>query len=195
MGSGFANLHLKSLAFTVSQLDTKRQLRLVQAWASAHEAHPGDAVTISTLLQGENGYETTQSAVYKIPIGAPNGLMNFTIGDSALQNFADFAGVAPSSLQTPERLIEAINAYRASDGLYVRVWRAQPAFSVAGTLPGGEMPDPPPSAMLILADPSSSAYANTTNAATRGSEVGFLTMKLPGYAISGAKTVQVEIQD
>jgi len=195
VGGGFANLRLKNLAFTVSQLDTKRQLRMTQAWASAHEAHPGDTVTITALLQGENGYETAQSAAYKIPIGAPNGLLNFTIGDAAGQNFADFAGVAQSSLQTPERLIEAINAYRSSEGIYVRVWRQQPAFSVAGAMPGGEMPDPPPSVMLILADPSSSAYANTTNAAARGSEVGSLTMKLPGYAVSGAKTVQLEIKD
>jgi hypothetical protein len=195
VGGGFADLRLKSLTFTVSQLDTKRQLRLAQAWASAHEAHPGDTVTITALLQGDNGFETTKSEVYHIPVGAQIGPLNFTIGDATLQNFADFAGVTQSTLQTPQRLIEAINAYRSSEGLYVRVWRAQPSFSVAGTMPGGEMPDPPPSALLILADPSSSAYANTSNAATRGSEVGFLTMKLPGYAVSGAKTVQVDIQD
>jgi hypothetical protein len=195
VGGGFADLRLKSLTFVVSQLDTKRQLRLAQAWASAHEAHPGDTVTITALLQGDNGYETTKSESYHIPVGAPNGPLNFTIGDATQQNFADFAGLAQSSLQTPRHLIEAINSYRSSEGLYVRVWRPQPSFSVAGTMPGGEMPDPPPSAMLILADPSSSAYANTSNAATRGSEVGFLTIKLSGFAVSGAKTVQVDIQD
>jgi hypothetical protein len=49
--------------------------------------------------------------------------------------------------------------------------------------------------MLILADPSSSASSNTLNVATRGSEVGQLTIALPGYSVSGAKTVQVEIKD
>ncbi len=195
VGGGFANLRLKSLAFTISELDTKRQLRLGQAWASAHEARPGDTLTLSTQLEGENGYETTQSVRYKIPIGAPNGVLNFTIGDATQQNFAEFAGLAQSSLQNAERLIEAINLYHSSEGLYIRVWRPQPAFLVKGTGPENEMPDPPPSAMLILADPSSSASGSATNAATRGSEAGQLTISVPGYAVTGAKTLQVEIKD
>jgi hypothetical protein len=195
VGGGFADLRLKNLSFRISQLDTKHQLRLSQAWASAHEAHPGDTVTISAQLEGENGYETAQSAKYTIPIGAPEGLLNFTIGDATVQNFSDFAGLSPSSVPTAERLIEAVNLYRSSEGLYVRVWRQQPAFSVRGPAPGSEMPDPPPSAMLILADPSSSASTNTLNVSTRGSEAGQMTIALPGYAVSGAKTVQVEIKD
>jgi hypothetical protein len=194
-GGGFADLRVKSLTFTVTQLDTKHQLRLSQAWASAHDARPGETVTITALLAGENGYETARSAKFTIPIGAPAGLLNFTIGDATLQNFADFAGLAPSSLPSAERLIEAVNAYRSSEGLYVRVWRQQPAFTVGGPGPDSEMPDPPPSAMLILADPSSSASANTLSVATRGSEAGQMTIALPGYAVSGAKTVQVEIRD
>ena len=51
------------------------------------------------------------------------------------------------------------------------------------------------SAMLILADPSASASTGATNIATRGSEAGELTIAVPGYAVSGAKTVQVEIKD
>jgi hypothetical protein len=195
VGGGFANLKLKNLTFTVSQLDTKRQLRLSQAFASAHEARPGDTLTITTLLEGDNGFETAQSVKYTIPIGAPNGVLNFTIGDATVQNFSEFAGLSQSSLQSAERLIEDINLYHSSEGLYVRVWRPQPAFAVRGPGPLSEMPDPPPSAMLILADPSSSASGSATNAATRGSDVGQLTIAVPGYSVSGAKTVQVEIKD
>jgi len=195
VGGGFADLRLKNLTYTISQLDTKRQLRLSQAWASAHEARPGDTITITAQLEGENGYEMAKSAKYKIPIGAPEGLLNFTIGDATVQNFADFAGLSPSSMPNAERLIEAVNAYRSSEGLYVRIWRQQPAFTVRGPAPDSEMPDPPPSAMLILADPSSSASGNTPNIVTRGSEVGQMTIALPGYSVSGAKTVQVEIKD
>lgn len=195
VGGGFNSLRLKSLSFHVSQLDTKRQLRVNQAWASAHEARPGDTITLTVQLEGENGYEIAQSVKYQIPIGAPNGALNFTIGDATLQNYSEFAGMAQSSVSSPERLIEAINLYHSSEGLYVRVWRTQPAFIVKGPGPNTEMPDPPPSAMLILADPSSSASGSATNAATRGSEVGQLTIPVPGYAVSGAKTVQVEIKD
>ena len=194
VGGGFNNLRLKNLTFTISQLDTKRQLHLSQAWISAHEARPGDTLTLTVLLEGENGYETAQSIKYQIPIGALNGVLNFTIGDAMVQNFSEFAGMSQSSLASPVRLIEAINQYHSSEGLYVRVWRPQPAFSVKGPGPGNEMPDPPPSAMLILADPSASTSTSATNVATRGSEVGELTISVPGYSVSGAKTLQVEIR-
>jgi len=195
VGGGFNNLRLKNLSFTISQLDAKRQLRLGQAWASAHEARPGDSITLTMQLEGENGYQTAQSVKYRIPIGALNGALNFTIGDSLVQNYAEFAGMAQSSLASPERLIEAINLYHSSEGLYVRIWRPQPAFVVNGPGPGNEMPDPPPSAMLILADPSSSASTTATNINTRGSEVDQLSIPVPGYSVSGAKTLQVEIKD
>ncbi len=98
VGGGFNHLRLKTLSFHVSQLDTKRQLRLNQAWASAHEARPGETVTLTVQMEGENGYETAQSVKYQIPVGAPNGALNFTIGDATLQNFTEFAGMAQSSL-------------------------------------------------------------------------------------------------
>ena len=132
VGGGYDKLRLKDVAFTVSEVDAKRQLRLTQAWASAHEARPGDTLTITALFEGENGKETAQSAAYKIPIGMPNGVLNFTLGDASVQNFSEFAGLTQSSLQTPERLIQTINLYRSSDGVYVRVWRLQPAFAVNG---------------------------------------------------------------
>jgi hypothetical protein len=195
LGGGFANLHLKSMSFTLDQVDSKRQLRLAQAWTSAHEVHPGDSVRITALLEGENGLELTRTASYQVPAGAPNGPLNFTISDANTLNFPDFAGVAPSSLRAPERLIETINSYRASDALYVRIWRQEPSFTVAGQLPGGELPDPPPSVMLILADPSASANSNAALTLTRGSEAARIVIPVDNYVVTGAKTVQVEVKD
>jgi hypothetical protein len=195
LGGGFANLHLKNMSFTLDQVDSKRQLRLAQAWTSAHEVHPGDSVGISALLEGENGLEITRTASYQVPAGAPNGPLNFTISDANTLNFPDFSGVTPSSLRAPERLIETINSYRASDALYVRVWRQEPSFTVAGQLPGGELPDPPPSVMLILADPSASANSNAALTLTRGAETARIVIPIDNYVVTGAKTVQVEVKD
>jgi hypothetical protein len=195
LGGGFSNVHLKSLSFTLDQLDAKRQLRLAQAWTSAHQVRPGDPVTITALLQGENGLELTRTATYQVPIGAPRGALNLTVSDAATLNFPDFAGLSQSSLHTPERLIAAINSYRNSDSLYVRVWRQEPSFTVAGTVPGAEITDPPPSVMLILADPSVSASNNPALTLTRGSEAAQIAMPVPGYVITGAKTIQVEVKD
>ncbi|HEY3939986.1 MAG TPA: hypothetical protein VGL97_21335 [Bryobacteraceae bacterium] len=195
LGGGFRNLHLKSMSFTVDQLDTKRQLHLAQAWTSAHEVHPGDSVQITVLLQGENGLELSRTAAYQVPIGAPLGSLNFTVSDANTLNFPDFAGLSQSALQTPESLIDAINSYRNSDALYVRVWRQEPSFNVTGPLPGSELTDPPPSVMLILADPSTSASSNAALTLTRGSEAAQLTIPVNGYVVTGAKTLQVEVKD
>lgn len=195
LGGGFANLHLKSMSFTLDQVDSKRQLRLAQAWTSAHEVHPGDSVQITALLEGENGLEITRTGTYQVPAGAPNGPLNFTVSDANTLNFPDFAGVAASSLRVPERLIEMINSYRASDALYIRVWRQEPSFNVAGQLPGGELPDPPPSVMLILADPSASANSNAALTATHGAEAAHIVIPVDNYVVTGAKTIQVDVKD
>jgi hypothetical protein len=195
LGGGFANLHVKSMSFMLDQADSKRQLRLVQAWTSAHEVHPGDSVAITALLDGENGFEITRTASYQVPPGAPIGPLNFTVSDANTLNFPDFSGVTPSSLRAPERLIETINSYRASDALYVRIWRQEPSFNVAGQLPGGELPDPPPSVMLILADPSASANSNAALTLTRGAEAARIVIPVDDYVVTGAKTVQVEVKD
>ncbi len=195
LGGGFKDLHLKSMSFTLDQMDGKRQLRLAQAWASAHEAHAGDTIQITALLEGEDGFEVTRTADFKVPIGMSGGGLNFTISDAATVNFSDFAGLSQTSLHSAQGLIEAINSYRHSDSLYVRVWRQEPSFTVAGTLPGGELTDPPPSVMLILADPSSSANSNANATFSRGSEVGQLIVPVAGYVVTGVKTIQVDIKD
>jgi hypothetical protein len=192
---GFTDLHLKSMSFRVDQVDSKRQLRLAQAWTSSHEVHPGDSVRISALLEGENGLQITHTTSYRVPPGAPNGPLNFTVSDANTLNFPDFAGVSPSALRAPERLIEMINSYRASDALYVRVWRQEPSFNVAGQLPGGELPDPPPSVMLILADPSASANSNAALTLTRGAEAARIVIPVANYVVTGAKTIQIDVKD
>lgn len=195
LGAGFAGLHMKNISFELEPIDSKRQLRLAQAWASRHEARPGDSVEITAVLQGENGLELTRAATYHVPVGAPAGPLNFTISDANTLNFPDFAGMSPSSLRSPAELVRAINQFRSSDAAYVRVWRQEPAFTVAGPAPGGELTDPPPSIMLILADPSSSVTTNPALTLTRGSGIAELTMPLAGYVMTGAKTVQVEVKE
>ena len=191
----FRNLHLKKMSFQLDVSETKRELRVAQAWASAHEVRPGDTVEITALLQGENGIEVTKTATYKVPVGAPTGGLNFTLSDANTLNGPEFIGFTQSSLQNPADLIRAINAFRDSDALYIRVWRQEPAFTVAGPLPGGELGDPPPSVALILADPSSSATSNAALTLTRGSQVAEMRIPVSGYAVTGAKTIQVDVKE
>ena len=150
---------------------------------------------ITALLQGENGFELTRTANYQVPLGATAGMLNFTVSDALGLNAPEFAGISQSAFRSPEQLISAVNAYRSSEAAYVRVWRQQPSFTIAGPLPGGEITDPPPSVMLILSDASASPTTNAALTLTRGSQIAEIRMPVDSYVVTGSKTVQVEVKD
>ncbi len=195
LGAGFTNLHLKNISFDLEPVEAKRQLHVAQVWTSHHEAHPGDSIEITTLFEGENGIEFTRAATYHVPVGAPVGPLNFTVSDANGLNFPEFAGLSSSSLHTPEQLINVINMFRGSEAAYIRVWRQEPSFTISGTLPGGDLSDPPPSVMLVLADPSASANSNAALTLTRGSEMVEFKLPVDGFVVSGSRTVQVDVKE
>lgn len=195
LGAGFRGIRPKKISFHVEASESKRQLRLAQAWTSTHDVHPGDSVEITALLEGENGLQISRSLTWRIPPGAPLGLLNFTISDGTTLNFPEFAGLTQSSLRTALDLIHTINAFRDNDALYVRIWRQEPSFTISGPSPSAEISDPPPSVALVLADPSSSASSNAALTLIRGSRVAELSIPTSGYVISGAKTLQVEVKE
>ncbi len=195
LGSNFQNLHVKNLRYELEPLEHKRQLRIAQAWASRHEARPGDSIGITVLLEGDDGLELTRTANYNIPVGAPTGPLNLTISDALTLNIPDFAGMSASTFDTPETMIAALNRYRSSDAAYIRVWRQEPSFSLTGPSPNGDLTDPPPSVALILADPAASASGSTASSITRGSSLKELRLPVDEYVVTGAKTIQVEIKD
>lgn len=195
LGGGFTDLRMKSISFGLEPVDSKRQLHIAQVWASSHEVRPGDSVQITVVLKGENGLEMMPAAAYRVPIGASLGPLNFTVSDANTLNFPEFAGLSQSSAHTAADLIGMINDFRSSDAAYVRVWRQEPSFSVAGPSPRGELTDPPPSVMLVLADPASSANTNSALTLTRGSGIAELTIPVHSYVVTGAKTIQVEVKE
>lgn len=195
LGAGFQDLRIKQIAYTLEPLETKRQLHIAQAWTSHGQVHAGESVEVSFLLQGENGYQITKSAQYRVPIGAPAGGLNITVSDALTLNSPDFAGISQSSLHSPAQLIDILNQYRGSDAAYVRFWRQQPAFTISGPMPGGELTDPPPSISLVLADTSSSPTSNAASTVLRGSQVAEVKVPVDSYAVIGARTVQVEVID
>ena len=195
LGAGFRSVRPKSLSFDVEANESKRQLHIAQAWTSAHDVRAGTEVSINVLLQGENGVQFSRSATYKLPIGTPSGPLNFTVSDGNTLNYPEFAGLSQSSLHSPEELIQAINRFRNSESCYVRVWRQEPSFTVSNSLGSGELTDPPPSIALVLSDPSDSATSNAALTLTRGSQVAELSFSVPGYVITGAKTLQVEVKE
>ena len=193
--SGYKSLSVKSVAYDLYPVEAKQQLYIAQAWTSSHEVQPGDTVTVNAILAGEDGVRLLRTAQYQVPIGAPAGPLNFTISDANTLNFPDFAGMNATSATTPDQLVDMLNRYRGSQAAYVRVWRAEPAFTLTASTPGQEITDPPPSVMLVLADPSTSPIANTAQVQTRGSGIAELVIPAPGYVVTGAKTIQVDVKE
>ncbi len=195
LGAGFSDLHVKQMVYDLQPADTKRQVRIAQIWASKHDVRPGETIQISALLEGENGIELTRTATYQVPIGAALGPLNLTVADANGMNTPDFAGLAQSSLHSPAELIQVINQFRGSEAAYVRIWRQQPSFTISGPLPGGDISDPPPSVMLVLADPSNSATTSPAQTLTRGSQIAEIKLPVDGFVVSGSRTIQVEVKE
>jgi len=194
LGAGFSNLHIKDISFDLEPVEKKHQVQITQVWANTHEVRPGDAVQVTALLAGEDGLEMTRTAIYRVPVGAPEGPLNFTVSDANTLNYPDFGGLSPTSLHSAQRLIETLNGFRNNDAAYVRVWRQQPSFTV-GPAPDNELSDPPPSAALILAETSASVGSNASQTLTRGSELAEVPLAVNGYTVSGSKTVQVDVKE
>lgn len=195
LSSGYSDLKIKEMSFDLQPIETKRQVYITQAWTSTHVVRPGDPVQLTVALAGENGTQLTRTVTYHVPIGAPVGTLNFTVSDANTLNFPDYAGMNPSTARNSTQLIELLNKYRGAQAAYIRVWRPEPAFTISGPSPGGELTDPPPSVALILSDPSTSPTSNTAQLSTRGSGIAELVAPVEGYVVSGAKTLQVEVKE
>jgi hypothetical protein len=189
--AGFSDLDIKSMSFQFRASEQKRQLEVQDVWLSKSEAKPGDSVEIHCTLGGENGVEIQKTATYKIPVGAPTGKLMFTVSDASLLNFSELSGLSPASAHSGTELVSLLNRMRPNDKAYVRIWRQEPSFS----LPGADLTDPPPSVALILSKTSSALSGGSTMMLSRGAQILELPISLGGYALTGSKTVQLDINE
>jgi hypothetical protein len=189
--TGFAGLQIKNMSFRFDASEQKRQVEVQDVWLSKTEAHPGDSIDINCVLGGEDGFQVRKTATYKVPIGAPVGRLLFTVSDANSLNFSELAGLSPASAHSARQLVGLLNQIRPNDKAYVRVWRQQPSFA----LPGADLTDPPPSAAIVLSRSSSAMSSGGVLALSRGAQIAELPISLGDYAVTGSKTVQVEVKE
>jgi hypothetical protein len=189
--AGFADLQIKSMSYRFDAVDQKRQLEVQDVWLSKTEARPGETVDVVCQLGGEDGLQVRKTATYKVPVGAPIGRLLFTVSDATLLNFSELAGLSPSSAHSARQLIDLLNQIRPNNKAYVRIWRQEPSFA----LPGADLTDPPPSAALLLSRASSATSGGSSPFLSRGAQVAELNVPLGDYAITGSKTVQLEVKE
>jgi len=115
----------------------------------------------------------------------PPGLLCFTVADGNVNNLSEYRQIVGEMPRSAERLVANVNKLRANTKAYVRVWRPEPDFQLAGE----DFPDPPPSLALIL------GAADTAAVQGRNSKIEELEISAGDAVISGGKTVQVEIKE
>ena len=188
MQSGYNALALKQVDLDIETYGLKKELHIDGVTASRREAHPGDTIRIDVSLAGDNGQEITRQVAYQTPIGAEPGTLYFTVADAATTNLADFHQVLSSPERTPGQVIAMLNGLHPNNKAYVRVWSGSPAFQ----LEGADLPDPPASVALILGGLQSSIAGITQ---TRNSKIAEMEIDAGGMAVTGSKTIQVEIKE
>jgi hypothetical protein len=186
--SGFAALQLKNVAVEIEALDVKKQFTIDSVYASRRTVRAGEKLQLNVALTGDNGAESVRTVDYEVPIGAPAGPLYFTVSDANAANIADFRQILAASPRTAGQLIATVNNLHPNNKVYVRVWRAEPAFQ----LEGADLPDPPASVTLILAG----SQTNTAGIGqVRNSKIGEMEIDTGDMAVSGAKTILVEVKE
>jgi len=186
--SGFDALKLKGVSLDVAPVERRSQQQVVDLMA-ARTVRPGQDVDLTVVMSGENGQESARRVKYRVPIGTQPGTLNFTIADATSTNVIEFQSAVATPQRSPAQVLSLLNGLRSNTKAYVRVWRAEPSYTVEGR----DIPDPPPSLAMLLtrAQAGSPVQVNT-----RGAKVAEL--EVPGAAgsiVTGTKTIQVEVKE
>ncbi len=180
---GFDVLHVKKIAFEIDSSETKRALQIEDVTPSRREVRPGDTLDLTTLLTGDNGLEVTRVTHVQIPTGSAPGTIYFTVADGTQTSVAALRQTLNVTPRSPEQLLETVRSLKGNTRAYVRMWRTDADFQVAGD----DLPGTPPSVALILA--STQGVTQTRNSQIREYEID------PGdLLVTGSKTVQVEVK-
>ena len=186
--SGFDSLQVKKVSLDIESFDAKMQLQIDNVFVNRREVRPGEKVELTAILVGDNGSETARKVEYQVPLGATPGPLLFTVADGMTTTLTEFRQIIGAQPKSISQLISTVNNLRANTKAYVRVWRPEPAFQ----LEGEDFPDPPPSVALILAG-AQTALGSVTQ--TRNSKLAELEIGAGDCAISGSKTIQVEVKE
>ena len=186
--SGFDSLQVKKVVLNIESFDAKMQLQIDNVFVNRREVRPGEKVELTAMLVGDNGKETARKVEYQVPLGATPGPLLFTVADGMTTNLTEFRQIIGAQPKSISQLISTVNNLRANTKAYVRVWRPEPAFQ----LEGEDFPDPPPSVALILAG-AQTALGSVTQ--TRNSKLAELEIGAGDCAITGSKTIQVEVKE
>lgn len=183
MQSGFDDLRIEAIDLELQVTEDRKQLQLDTVWASRREARPGETVRVHASFQGDGNREIARFADFTVPVGMPPGPLYFTVSDALTSNVSEFRQFLFTPPRTRQQLLDFLNGLRPNTKAYLRVWRPdRPSWQVQGEI----LPQPPPSAALILAK---------SQQQTSGAKVAELEMAAGDFAFAGSKTLQVMVKE
>ena len=187
LASGFDALKLKDVALEITPLDKRSQVQIAEVLAP-RVVHPGADAEIRVVFTSEGGAETSRTVRYRVPAGAPTGTLQLTVSDATSANLIDMQTAAGTAYRTPEQVFGLLSRGRSSNKAYLRIVRAEASYTVEGR----DLPDPPPSVSMIFgrAQPSGLNLANM-----RGAKVAEIEVPAPQGAVTGSKTIQIEVKE
>jgi SpoIVB peptidase S55 len=179
-------VRVRKVEIELDSFTEKKQASIENAWLSRTRARPGETVDVLVELAGAGGARTKYKVGYHIPVGAPTGTLQITVGDGQSINAAEQRTLTLGELRPATELLEFLNSMRTNTKGYIRVWRSDPAYLIDGK----DLPDPPPSLGLILARTQTG-----TSQVPRTSTVAEMVFASGDLAISGSKTLQLEVKE
>lgn len=180
-------LRVESIDLAIEASPARKQLSIEQVWTSRRAVRPGESFEIAVLLEGEGGAEVVRKLSYTVPVGAPAGPLQITVADGPTTNAADQRVYTLAQPRPARQVVALLNSLRGNARGYVRLWRQDPTYLVEGQ----DLPDPPASIGMILARLPGIAQSAQGRSAT----VAELKFDAGDCAITGSKTIQVEIKE
>jgi hypothetical protein len=185
--SGFDALKLKNVVLDITPVDRHKQMQIAGLVAS-RQVRPGEDVDLTITFAGENGVEALKKVKYRVPIGAPPGILYFTASDATSTNMLEFQSAIGVPAQSPGQVLGLLNSLRTNTRAYLRVWRAENTYTVEGR----DLPDPPPSVAMILSRTQVGVAALLN---LRGAKVAEIEIPAGDFVVTGSKTIQVEVKE
>ena len=182
-----------AIELTLDTREEKRQMRIDQAWPSRRETRPGDEVELTMTFATENGAELQRRLKYRVPAGAENGPLYFSISDGSGLNAQEIRSLyAGGSLagKTPAQVVDLLNQMRTNRRAYVRVWQSEPAYTAGSS----DLSNVPKSVALTLSRATQGSATAVMSGA--GSRLAEFPIDLgDDFVITGSKLVQVEVKN
>ena len=187
LSSGLDGMRLKGMTLDITPLETRRQMQIADL-AAPRQARPGEDIEVNVVLTEDSGADVVKKIRYHVPTGTPAGPLYLTVQDAPSANLALIQSAGGSALHSPSQVLTLLNGLHSNASAFLRVWRADNTFTVEGR----DLAAPPASVAMIL---TRALPPGTNTANPRGATMAEIEIPAGDNAVSGSKTIQVEVKE